>query len=948
MYGDYITMYGDYITMYGDYITMYGDYMTMYGDYITMYGDYITMYEDYITMYGDYITMYGDYITMYMNGNYITKYGLYRDLNLTCFHYRAERESFIKAKYADHSFVHPHPDFTRQEVPRPSPRRSVSPRFPSQFQRAISASCVVEGTVLAVNDSKPQGLSETSSVDPTLLLMSQNLVRMQGFGVERSPRLRTSTNLFSKFGGKIMNKAKGWKASLEKASPIIGRREMAAGGREDVGEMTVVEEGGEQTVVTNHLPSKKDLYDLECKGIPVGKSAPQPAEMAPGGMLAAESTQSLPTMAATNPPHPPIPLGVTPSPRSSPPPPKPPRTHKIRRSISGRARIDCEHPGKLFAPSMNAAIEEGKAITTTTTTTIAGDEVDSNAPNGTVAGVPPGSNEKIPCSLLSLVGSAPVASDATPTNGDPSRVLGVDVSAEGVVPEEGFEEAREIKVAFRDPSTLKRSLSLTDHRFSVLSEEWFSPNESDNDDESSLKAGKLLTEEDHFSTPPTSPEDSLIKELQGGGDDDDGGIVIVAHQGAGVSAAGVAMDAASEDHASSPTINVFLLPKVQDCPVEPPTISLHSKEGGTQTPPIERRLLNEGRIPTPPMRRMPIYGSAQTPPKNGSAQTPPKEGSAQVPPKEGSAQAPPKNGSAQAPPKEGSAQAPPKKGSAQTPPKEKAGPVLWSPMPPDQSAVPLPPRERAMEQLFPFVPSPGTKRASAHQFPVTQASPKTPRASIQAPPPLHVALQREMVERSSSAAPNYPTARTSPLSVEGCGQRVRGGLEEGGVAPPNPTTAVGQLGHIAASSPSIAKLSDSEDVFEDKQMTFPPIPPSGWNHPSDDTASLVSSFSVQDLNDIFKGHIPVPSLRIHSVDDSMIPNGSLDGSKKSPSGSGIIHGRLSQSTMDVTSLDGEMLETNSLERSPSVGTQPPEVETVVVPDLVHPDVVSVVVVVVVV
>ena len=53
----------------------------------------------------------------------------------------------------------------------------------------------------------------------------------------------------------------------------------------------------------------------------------------------------------------------------------------------------------------------------------------------------------------------------------------------GVIPEEGFEEAREMKVAFRDSATIKRSASLSDHRFSIMPEEWFSPNESDDHEE---------------------------------------------------------------------------------------------------------------------------------------------------------------------------------------------------------------------------------------------------------------------------------------------------------------------------------------------------------------------------------------------------------------------------------------------------------------------------------
>ena len=74
------------------------------------------------------------------------------------------------------------------------------------------------------------------------------------------------------------------------------------------------------------------------------------------------------------------------------------------------------------------------------------------------------------------------------------------------------------------------------------------------------------------------------------------------------------------------------------------------------------------------------------------------------------------------------------------------------------------------------------------------------------------------------------------------------------------------------------------------------FPPSGGNNQSDNL-SLISSFSVQDLNNIFKGHIPVPTLRIHSVDDSMLPSGSsllpIETGKKG-SGGNSVHGRLSQ------------------------------------------------------
>ena len=867
------------------------------------------------------------------------------------FLHRADRETFIKAKYVDHAFVHPHPDFTRREVVRPLPRRPVSPRFPSQFARPISTASA-EGMVVG-EDAKSQSLTETSSlssVDPTLLLMAQNLMRVQGFGGEKSPRLRSSTNLFSKFGGKIISKAKGWKASLEKGSPIVGRKEMG-GGREDaVGEMTVVEEG--EQVATNHLPLRKDLDDLERKGVPFERSSSHPGEKVPLTVQTSESAHGLPPMDANLPC--PLPADVNPSPRSSPPPPKPPRTHRIRRSVSGRARIDVPQVSKPVVPPASVAIEEGKVA--------AGEEAEGGiAPNVTpvpTRDVPGGTNENIPpcsrdASLPLPVDRAPVGPDATPTKGDVLRVL-----AEGVVPEEGFEEAREMKVAFRDPNTLKRSLSLSDHRFSVLSEEWFSPNEDeededdDDDDEGSLK---LLTEEDHFSTPPTSPEDSPIKVQVGGGgggDDNDDGIVIVAHQGTETArrvlspVSGVAMDAALEDHVSSPTINVFLLPK-RYCAMEQSAVSLQPKEGSVQTPLKERRLPKEGCIQTPPIERTPFKdGSVQTP-RIPKEKTPPKDGSTQTPSKEGSTQTPPKEGSTQTPPKEGSTQTPPKEGSTQTHPKGKEvhGCVSDSPMPPYQSVVqvvPIPPspRECATGPNFPFVQSPGVKRASFHQFPVTQQPPRMPRTSVQTPPHVY-ALPREAVERSPSAFRNLSTptfnplittTRTSPSSVERSVQR------------PNSTPTVELLGSVPAASSSLTKLSDSEDVFEDRSA-FPPSGgnhPSGGNRPSEDTASLVSSFSVQDLQDIFKGHIPVPTLRIHSVDDSMIPNGPPDGSKKSPSKSGI-HSRLSQSTLDMTSLDGEsgVLESNSLERSPSVGTQPPEVEVVVVPDSVHPDVVSV-------
>ena len=70
---------------------------------------------------------------------------------------------------------------------------------------------------------------------------------------------------------------------------------------------------------------------------------------------------------------------------------------------------------------------------------------------------------------------------------------------------------------------------------------------------------------------------------------------------------------------------------------------------------------------------------------------------------------------------------------------------------------------------------------------------------------------------------------------------------------------------------------------------------------------------------------------------SLLP---IETGKKGSAGNSI-HGRLSQSTVDMTSLDRECwgLE-SSLDRSPSVGTQAADVEVVVIPDSVHPDVVS--------
>ena len=70
-------------------------------------------------------------------------------------------------------------------------------------------------------------------------------------------------------------------------------------------------------------------------------------------------------------------------------------------------------------------------------------------------------------------------------------------------------------MAFRDPATIKRSASLSDQRFSIMSEEWFSPNDDDHEEEDNdkdlgnclrLPLGIPLADEDHFSTPPTSPE----------------------------------------------------------------------------------------------------------------------------------------------------------------------------------------------------------------------------------------------------------------------------------------------------------------------------------------------------------------------------------------------------------------------------------------------------------
>ena len=130
-------------------------------------------------------------------------------------------------------------------------------------------------------------------------------------------------------------------------------------------------------------------------------------------------------------------------------------------------------------------------------------------------------------------------------------------------------------MAFRDPATIKRSASLSDQRFSIMSEEWFSPNESDDHEEEDndedlgdclrLPLEIPLADEDHFSTPPTSPEYSQFKEHDGG---DDGGIIMVAPMGVApedkvapqVTVTGVLVPA-SDDRVTSEPIPIFLLPK---------------------------------------------------------------------------------------------------------------------------------------------------------------------------------------------------------------------------------------------------------------------------------------------------------------------------------------------------------------------------------------------------
>lgn len=894
---------------------------------------------------------------------------------------RAERELFIKAKYVDHAFVHPHPDFTRREVPRPSPRRPASPRYPAQFMRPVSTTSL-EG----LEDSKSQSLSETcslSSVDPALFLMAQNLGKVQG-GLGEKPRTRSSSNLFTKFSGKIINKAKGWKASLqERGSPIVGRKDMSGGreGREELDEMSVEEERSQ--VVPYCTPSrKKDFEDLECKGVPLAKSNLTPATTNDPSSSTVESVQASLPSGGTNGPS--STADTNPGPSSSPPPPpKPPRTHKLRRSVSGRARIDFpsihEQGPKLPLPPTNVTIQEGKAKE---------DPVPSEATSVLPSVDAPGPGEKTQCpedaSAAQQARPAPsVPSAASVSSSDLSlrSFDGRSVSA-GIIPEEGFEEAREMKVAFRDPTSLKRSASLSDHRFSVMSEEWFSPNESDedegdggddddDDDDGSLKvpSGSILTEEDHFSTPPTSPEFSPIKEQEGGVED--GGIVMVAHlemEKPGrapplLPARDITVGALADSPVSFQPINVFLLPKAQDGIVEqviPPVNLSLSRDGAFETPnkgktPSNERQFDKGgmfsAIRTPPRERAQTpskeKGGDQTPLKGESGQMLPKDGSGQTPPKGGSGQTPPKDRSAQTPPKESSVQTPVKEtpppfrdgvtvGAVQTLPQEKenSGTVqqpMTGTLQPDQSATQVmatssSPGEVTTSRNF-SSQSPRTKRASVQPISLAQPSPKLPRTSLHS-------VTRENAESPASISPKPSLSgagvghmRASPLSLEQCVKRAQ---SQERVAKDGVAATPGQLSTVLATS--VTKLSDSEDVFEDK-VAYTPIL---GNHQSD-LNSLVSSFSVQDLHDIFKGHIPVPTLRIHSVDDSMLPNGS-NASNKSP-GDTSMNSRLSQSTVDMTNLDGENLGLeNSLERSPSVGIQPSEVETVVIPDSVHPDV----------
>ena len=819
---------------------------------------------------------------------------------LRSFVLRAERETFIKAKYVDHAFVHPHPDFIRREVPRPTPRRPVSPRFPSQFSRPISSTSL-EG----LDESKSMCLSETSSlsssVDPTLLLMAQNLSRVQGYGGDK-PRARSTSNLFAKFGGKIMNKAKGWKASLQERSPVIGRKDAMGGGREEC-ERTVVEE---DVVVTNHLSPNKESDDLECKSVSIS--------------LPVQNVPSTPS-AVTAPS--PLLVGKFPSPRSSPPPPpKPPRTYKVRRSMSGRARIDFpEGSRQVSKPPPPAASPEGGGGGSTNNVGQEGKVAVVCAVEGVAAarvteGALPANQEMTQhvqdASVPRPVGHTPTEAEAMPHIGslqNPSSHAFSNgrhgVVCTGAIPEEGFEEAREMKVAFRDPSTLKRSASLTDHRFSVLSEEWFSPNESDDeedDDDDDEKRLRLpLADEDHFSTPPTSPESSPVKEMYRG-DGDDGGIMIVAHPEAEGKSTPPFF---SYDQVITRPIPILLLPKDDHLMAKPvPILQQLPKEGGVPSP------LKEGGVPLPPKE-----GSKEIPSPPKEVPSPPKE--VPSPPKE--APSLPKEGSQEVPSPPKKALSPPKEGNKEipSPPKDEHSSSVQQPTTSDrphqstaQVAVISPlPREH---NNAPSVQSPKTKRASVQ--PISQASPIAKCPSIQVSSP----IPREPPTDTDQKPPSTPIInhfRTSPLSVEQSAKRIQG-VEVGvaqrkvGVAP-----AAGQLSSVSAAS--VTKLSDSEDVFEDKAI----LPPSGGNQ--SDTASLISSFSVQDLHDIFKGHIPVPTLRIHSVDDSMLPNGSTfpDMSDRAPEGNGF-NSRLSQSTMDMTSLDGECVG-NGLERSPSVGTQPP-------------------------
>ena len=139
-------------------------------------------------------------------------------------------------------------------------------------------------------------------------------------------------------------KAKGWKASLQERSPVVGRRDGVGGGREEFGRALVeVELGG----VSKHLPLKSNFDDIECKDVPAMIVGPDVLKVP-----SPSSAESIPGPPSTE---------KVPSPNSSPPPPpKLPRTYKVRGSVSGHGRIDFGQSGRhIPKPQPLSARSEG-------------------------------------------------------------------------------------------------------------------------------------------------------------------------------------------------------------------------------------------------------------------------------------------------------------------------------------------------------------------------------------------------------------------------------------------------------------------------------------------------------------------------------------------------------------------------------------------------------------